>query len=71
MATTKSQQKAVNKYMKKNYDRLNIVIPKGYKQIVDAYAKERGESVNSLVNSLLRNELGISEAEWKRGDKLD
>ena len=71
MAATKSQQKAVNKYMKKNYDRLNIVIPKGRKQTLDTYVKEKGLSINNLVNTLLRTELGISESEWKQGDKRD
>lgn len=27
--TSKAQQKAVNKYMKSNYDRVNLVMPKG------------------------------------------
>ena len=71
MATTKAQQKAVNKYMKEKYDNLRVFIPKGRKRTVEAYAKERGESINGLVNFLLRNELGISEAEWKQGNKLD
>ena len=71
MATTKAQQKAVNKYMRENYDRLNIIIPKGYKEVVNTYAKQRGETINGLVNSLLRTELGISEAEWKQGSKSD
>ena len=60
-----------NKYNSENYDSLRIVVPKGRKQTVEAYAKERGDSINNLVNTLLRNELGISEAEWKRGDKSD
>ena len=60
-----------NKYNSQNYDSLRIVVPKGRKQTVEAYAKERGESINGLVNSLLRNELGISESEWKQGSKPD
>ena len=60
-----------NKYNTENYDSLRIVVPKGRKQTVEAYAKERGESINGLVNSLLRKELGISEAEWKQGNKPD
>ncbi len=66
MATTKAQQKAVNKYIKANYERLNITIPKGQKQAVEAHAKSKGESVNGLVNSLLRADMGLSEAEWKK-----
>lgn len=47
------------------YDRLNIVIPKGLKQAVEAHAKRKGESVNGLVNELLRADMGRSEEEWK------
>lgn len=56
-----------NKYNAENYDSLRIVVPKGRKQTVEAYAKGRGESINGLVNSLLRNALGFSEIEWKQG----
>lgn len=69
MATTKAQQKAVNKYIKGNYDRLNITIPKGRKASIDAHAKAKGESVNGLVNALLRADMGISEDEWKQVDE--
>jgi hypothetical protein len=67
MATTKAQQKAVNKYIKNNYDRLNITLPAGRKQAVEAHAKSKGESVNGLVNALLMAEMGLSESEWKKG----
>ena len=68
MATTKAQQRAVNKYIKKNYDSLRIVVPKGRKAEIEAYARAAGESVNGLVNALLRERLGQSEDEWKRGE---
>lgn len=47
------------------YDRLNIVIPKGLKGAVEAHAKRKGESVNGLVNELLRADMDLPEAEWK------
>lgn len=50
----------------KRYDRIQLVVPKGRKDDIDRYAKERGESVNGLMNTLLRNTLGQSEEEWKR-----
>lgn len=65
MATSKAQQKAVHKYVRENYDRIGITIPKGRKTAVEAHAKSKGESVNGLVNSLLREDMGLSEAEWK------
>ena len=65
MPVTKSQQRAVAKYMKANYDEMKIRLPKGQKQAVEAHAKQRGDSLNGLVNSLLRMEMGLSEDEWR------
>ena len=50
MATTKASQRAVNKYMKENYDRVNLTMPKGKKDSVQAHAEARGESVNAFIN---------------------
>ena len=50
MATTKAGQRAVNKYMKENYDRVNLTMPKGEKDAVKAHAEARGESVNAFIN---------------------
>ena len=47
---SKAQQKAVNKYMKSNYDRINLVMPKGKKDIIQAHAAQTGESVNAYIN---------------------
>ena len=54
-----------NRYNAKAYDQLPIRVPKGRKAAIDAYAKEHGESVNGLVNNVLREMLGMSEEEWK------
>lgn len=50
MPASKAQQKAVNKYMKENYDRVNLTITKGKKDIIKAHADARGESVNAFIN---------------------
>lgn len=50
MTTTKAGQKAVNKYVKANYDRINVTFPKGKKGILKAHADARGESVNGFIN---------------------
>ena len=47
---SKAQQKAVNKYMKSNYDRVNLVMPKGKKDIIQAHAAQQGEYVNAYIN---------------------
>lgn len=66
MAYTEAGKRATMKYVKENYDRLNIKVPKGRRVTVEAIAKARGESINGLVNSFLREAAGLSEDEWKQ-----
>ena len=48
---TKAQQKAVNKYMAANYDRINLTVDKGKKELIKAHAaKQDGGSVNAFIN---------------------
>ncbi len=47
---SKAQQRAVNKYMSANYDRINLTVDKGRKEIIKAHAESRGESVNGFIN---------------------
>jgi hypothetical protein len=49
MATTKAQQKAVSKYVKANYDRIEFKTPKGRKAEIKVYAKKHGESINGFI----------------------
>ena len=62
----KKQTEWSRSFNEKAYDRLAITIPKGRKATVEGLAVERGESVNGLVNRLLRTELGLSEEDWKK-----
>lgn len=54
MPTTKAQQKAVNKYMSANYDRINLTVPKGRKIEIKAHAEAYGESVNSFIGRAIK-----------------
>ena len=53
MATTKAQQRAVNKYVRENYDKLLLTMPKGRKAEIKAFADGQGESVNGFLNRLI------------------
>jgi len=50
MPASKAQQKAVNKYMKTNYDRINLTLPKGRKDEIKAHAEAHNESVNAFIS---------------------
>ena len=68
MAVSKAQQACVNKYVKNNYDRVNVTMPKGRKEEIKAHAESKGESVNGLINALLRADMGLTEDEWKSNE---
>ncbi|WP_394924166.1 hypothetical protein [uncultured Robinsoniella sp.] len=46
---SKAQQKAVHKYVKNNYDRIELTVPKGQKATIKEHAEQQGESMNSFV----------------------
>lgn len=57
MPTTKAGQKAVNKYMRENYDRVNLTMPKGRKDEIKAHADTRGESLNAFINRAIDSQI--------------
>ncbi|MBO7251358.1 MAG: hypothetical protein J6V25_01905 [Oscillospiraceae bacterium] len=46
----KASTRAQNKYILKAYDRINLTVMKGQKDVIKAHAEERGESVNGFIN---------------------
>lgn len=60
---SKAQQKAVNKYMKENYDRINLLLPKGKKAVIQDYAASHGESVNGFINHAVDEAMARDKAE--------
>lgn len=50
MAISKAQQKAVRTYKEKNYDRVELSVPKGKKETIKAHALNQGESLNGFIN---------------------
>lgn len=51
MPISKAQQKAVTKYVKENYDRFSVTMPKGQKEILVAHAAAMGDgSLNAFIN---------------------
>lgn len=57
MPASKAQQRATNKYMKANYDRVNLTLPKGRKAELQAHAGQRGESLNGFICRAITEQL--------------
>ncbi len=62
MAIPKANVRAVNKYIAKSYDRINLTLPKGEKEIIKAHADENGESVNAFIQRAIREALARESA---------
>ena len=50
--TSAAQQRAVHKYVKNNYDRLELSVPKGEKVTIQQAAKQAGQSVNAYMKKI-------------------
>lgn len=57
MPVSKAQQKAQNKWIAKAYDRINLTVPKGKKDTIQAHAEAQGESVNGFINRAIDNQI--------------
>jgi uncharacterized protein (DUF1778 family) len=66
MAVSKKQQACVNRYIDKSYDRINLTIPKGQKELIKAHADAHGESINGFIQRAI---LTVLEAEQKNSEK--
>lgn len=62
MPASKANQRAVNKYKKNNYDRIEITVPKGQRGVFQAHASDRGESVNGFITRAIQEAIARDSA---------
>ena len=46
-----------SKFAKEHYDRFLVTLPKGEKDVIKAYAAERGQSLNAFVMNAIREKM--------------
>ena len=51
---SEAQRRAVAKYNAANYDRVELRLDKGQKEIVKAHADTHGESLNAFINRAIK-----------------
>ena len=44
-----AQKEATARYNKKTYDRIDVVVPKGQRQIIKDFAASQGKSLNRFI----------------------
>ena len=57
MPISEAQKRATMKYMKNNYDRIELKVDKGKKVKLQAHAEHQGESLNGFVNRAIDNQV--------------
>ena len=48
-----------NDYIAKTYDRINLTVPKGQKDIIKLHADATGESVNAFIARAIKTQMEI------------
>lgn len=55
-----NQTEYVNEFIRKKYDRINLLIPAGNKEIIKRKAAQKGKSVNQYINELIDTDLNTN-----------
>ena len=63
MKYSDAQKEATARYNKKSYDRINIIVKKGQRQIIKDYAASEGKSLNRFICDLVEAEMKKSKTE--------
>lgn len=68
MPVSKKQQACVNRYNSKVYDRINLMVRKGNKELIKDHAEQRGESTNAFINRAIDETMARDNAQEKNGE---
>lgn len=53
MAYSEAQKEATARYNKKAYDRIDLIVPKGKRQVIKDFAQRKGLSTNRFINDAI------------------
>lgn len=56
-----AQKEATARYNKKAYDRIDVVVPKGQREIIKAFAASQGKSLNRFICDAIEYQMKLSE----------
>ena len=55
----KSQKDATARYNKKAYDRINVVVPKGKRELIKEFAASQGKSLNRFICDAIEEQMNV------------
>ena len=70
MAISEARHRANEKWNAKAYDEIKVRVPKGDKEKIQAFAQEKGETVNGFINRLIMEAMGLDKTAEGNDDLL-
>lgn len=61
MAYSDAMLRAIKKYEAEKIDRISLRVPKGKKEVIQKFAEDHGESVNSFINRAIDEAMAEEE----------
>ena len=63
MSVSQAQKKASAKYNLKAYDRIELKVKKGEKDLIKIHAEKQNESLNAFINRAIQNQIKLDNAD--------
>lgn len=60
-----------NQYNKEKYDRITIMVPKGNKDVLQAYARKLNISLNAFMNQLIEDSVAFEKQDLESANKSE
>ena len=58
-----AQKEATARYNKKAYDRIDVIVPKGQRQIIKDFAASQGKSLNRFICDAIEYQMKLQDTE--------
>lgn len=56
-----AQKEATARYNKKAYDRIDVVVPKGQREVIKQFAASQGKSLNRFILDAVKKEMDMNK----------
>lgn len=63
-----AQKEATARYNKKAYDRIDVIVPKGKRQLIKEFAASQGKSLNKFICDAIEYQMGATLKEPNNND---
>ena len=63
MKYSDAQREATARYNKKTYDRINVIVKKGQRQIIKDFAASKGKSLNAFICDAIEYQMNTEKTE--------